>query len=519
MCSKPAASRPTWILVFLALALACAGGDVKPAGGVVRTEWKVASIQAGETLRLGVEATDSDGVPVAFTVSEGSECASVTVSGGVITVVAGTALCEQRIVVTSSTGAVAEVTVHVFDPMVMDIGDGLLIRYVNAFTWQWNDDDSGGTYYISYWHPATGGNGWYPVGSLAWNTWANPSPTIPMVVVKDSLGTGALAAPTDYVEIYNDRGSGGIHDGAMWKPVCPGGYVALGVVTNAGYGKPSLDSVRCVAKGYTTPASIGAWLYDDRNTGATRYLSLWEIDYPDYTSSPDGRAALHAGTTLGCPGWDKTSCDPAIANLLLVPLPITDNADASDLEPRLTGFQELDVSLARYFASIRVPFTLIRNQAPVTAPGRVDWNVHSSPFYTLQREEVYTPIDVIDNRQGTEAVTYTYSIASGFQETESNTFSLEVGLEITAGGDAKFLGSGGSWEVKLSTKLGWEETTSSTYSTSVARIYTFTVPPGKYAEIIQVTTQFRAVSWGGFTFCAPLQGESNIIKYLQYPPG
>jgi hypothetical protein len=403
--------------------------------------------------------------------------------------------------------------------MVMDIGDGLLIKYVNDYTWQWNDDDSGGTYYIAYWHPVSDtADGWYPVGSLARNTWNSPIPTVPMVVVKDSLGTGALAAPTDYVLVYNDVGSGGIHDGSMWKPVCPAGYVALGVVTNRGYGKPSLDAVRCVEASYTTPGTIGNWLYDDRNTGADRYLSLWEIDYPDYTSSPDGRAALHAGTTLGCPGWARTSCDPAIVNLLLVPVPVMTNADASDLEPRLTGYQELDVSKARYFSSVRLPFTLISQQAPASAPDRVEWNVHSSPFYTLQREEVYTPIDIIDHRQGTEPAVYTYSITTGLSATETDRFWQEVGLEVTVGGDASFLGSGGSWEVKLTTKLGWEQTTSSTYAQSVTRDYQFTIPPGEYAEIIQVTTQFRAVSWGGFTFNDPLRGSSNIIKYLQYPP-
>jgi len=515
MCSSPR-SRLTLALALLA---ACGGGgDGQPDGGAIRTELNIASIQAGQSLEIGVKAVDAQGMPVAFTVSGGSACASATASVDAITVVAGSQLCEQRLVLTSNTNVTKEVTVNVFDPMVMDIGDGLLIRYVNAFAWQWNDEDSGGTYFISYWHPvADTGNGWYPVGSLARNTWNTPVPTVPMVVVKDSLGTGALASPTDYVLVYNDAGSGGKHDGSMWKPVCPGGYVALGVVTNSGYGKPALDAVRCVKARYTTPGTIGDWLYDDRNTGADRYLSLWEIDYPSFTSSPDGRAALHAGTSLGCPGWAKTSCDPAIANLLLLPVPVVENSDASDLEPRLTGYQELDVSMARYFSAVRLPFTLIRNQSPVNAPDRVDWNVHNSPFYTLQREEAYTPIDIIDHRQGTVEAVYTYSISTGISDTDTHSFSQEIGLEVTAGGEAKFLGSGGSWEVKLTTKLGWEQSTSSTYAESVTRQYEFRIPPGKYAEIIQVTTQFRAVSWGGFTFGEPLKGRSNVIKYLQYP--
>jgi hypothetical protein len=518
--SRGTASRLAPLAAGLGFLLACAGGggDGKPTGGRIRTAWDVASIEPGETLVIPVAAVDAEGKAVTFTASAEGECASTTASPDAITVVAGDGICEQRIVLTSSTNVTKEVTVNVFDPMVMDIGDGLLIRYVNDYVWQWNDSESEGTYYISYWHPVAGGDGWFPLGSIAWNTWGNPSPTVPMVVAKDSGGTGALAAPIDYAYIYDDSGSGGRYDGSMWKPVCPAGYVALGAVTNSGYGKPPLDAVRCVEASYTTPGTIGAWLYDDRNTGATDYLSLWEIGYPDFTSSPDGRAALHAGTTLGCPGWQKTSCDLAIVNLLLVPVPVMTNGDATDLEPRLTGYQELDVSTARYFSSVRVPFTLIRNQAPVTAPDRVDWNVHASPFYTLQREEVYTPIDVIDHRQGTVEAVYTYSITTGISETDASSFSQEVGLEITAGGSASFLGSGGSWEVKLTTKLGWEQSTSSTYATSTTREYEFRIPPGRYAEIIQVTTQFRAVSWPGFTFCDPLRGSSNIIKYLQYPP-
>ena len=44
-----------------------------------------------------------------------------------------------------------------------------------------------------------------------------------IMVVKVSDDASALAAPTGFWEIWNDRGSGADLDGAVIRPICPNG--------------------------------------------------------------------------------------------------------------------------------------------------------------------------------------------------------------------------------------------------------------------------------------------------------
>ncbi|OHD78629.1 MAG: hypothetical protein A2355_02445 [Spirochaetes bacterium RIFOXYB1_FULL_32_8] len=89
-------------------------------------------------------------------------------------------------------------------------------------------------------------------------------------------------------------------------------------------------------------------------------------------------------------------------------------------------------------------------------------------------------------------------------------------MEVTAEGGASFLGSGGKWSVKLSAKLGWQQQTATTYSFVETKTYNFTVPAQKYAQLLHVTSQFRALdSLGNTVTILPMK--SNSLKYLQYP--
>ncbi len=528
--STRAGARCACVAVLLLLACGGGGGDnAAPSGGAIHTEWNLRSIAAGETATIRADAVDANGNPVAFTGSADGRCATVAVADGVITVTAGSETCEQRIVLTSSTGVTKEVIVQVLDPMAMDIGDGLLVRYLNDYAFKWDSYGSGGSQRISYWHPTEIGDGWYALGSIVRLTWGNVSPSVvPMVAVKDSRGLGLLAAPSSYVKVYDDHDSGATLFGSMWNPVCPAGFKALGTVTNggnsgAGWAPPSLDAIRCVKEGYTIPGNIGARFYTDEGTGAHWFGSAWTIDPPLYT--PDGYAALHAGTFLGCgaegdsSGWQIQSCYPhaGIVNLLLVPMPLTESSDSRGLEPRLTGYAPLDASWPRFSSSVRVPYTLVPNQRSNTEL-QTEWNVHNSPFFTLQREEVYASLMAEDARQNPGPSTWSRTLSTGLSSTDTSTFSQEIGLSITAGGEAKFLGAGGSWEVTLTGKLGWEQATSTTYASSESKTWTFTIPPGKFVQIVQVSTQFRAINSAGQTVGAPLAGGSDVIKYLQYPP-
>lgn len=492
----------------LGVLVGCGGSS---GDGSLRTTKNVTSLIAGASETVGVEALDADGEAQSFTATaKGKGCVTLTDTATGFTVTAGTKLCQEEITVTSPKLSKA-VTVNVYDPQSLDLGGGLLIRYVNQYTSRWDDAGSGGDQDMTFWHPVAPA-GWYALGSYLEASYrdVNAAGDLPMIVVQDSQNAGLLAAPTSYTLIYNDQGSGASRDGSVWLPVCPTGFVALGVVTNSGYSSPSADDVRCVKSSYTAAARVGGRTYTDVGTGASMYLGAFNIEYPTLTTAPDNRTPLLAGTNAAC-GWDASSCSEAVFHLLLVPLELVVNSD-NDAEPKLTSKTPLDTSRARIFSSMRVPFTTVPSVNANT--GMRGWNVANSPFYTLQRVEAYVPIDVIDNSQGTTEAEYTYHIETGYSQTESSRFTESVGLEVTVGGEVGFLGTGGSWEVKVSTQFEWESSSSSTYGETISRDYSFKIPAGAYAEIVQVQTYFTALNALG-TPVSTFGLKSNIIKYLQ----
>ncbi len=495
----------------------------------------------GETSRhsemIQVRAMTNRGGSVPFTAETKGDCISVSSAEDYIKVTAGTELCEQTIMINAEGAKEAKtLKVIVYDPMVMDIGEGLLIRYVNTYTWQWNDAGSGGIFDVTFWHPqADIKNGWYPLGSLIVNHWRDINKNLmdggayPMILVKDSKAAGLLAAPLGYKKVYTDRGSGADRDGSVWKAVCPENFVSFGVITNAGWGEPSRDAIRCVREDFTAKAAIGNQVYRDERTGARDFLSVWDIVYPPDAASLDDRAALLTGVSLGCgpqpsPGasgsarWAKDQCDESLVNMLKVPLPVYTSSE-NMTQPKLTGYEPLKIS-PRYFSSIRVPFTLIPIEYKDAPAARRRTNIEKSPFYYVQREEIYSPINIVNNTQNPNPAEYSYTISTGFAQTESETFSLEVGVEVTAKGGCSFFGTGGGWEVEVSTKFGWEQSVARTYSEVTTRDFTFTVPAFTYAEVLQVTSQFRAIPMNPAVVphSKPFDMNSSIITYLQYPP-
>ena len=211
---------------------------------------------------------------------------------------------------------------------------------------------------------------------------------------------------------------------------------------------------------------------------------------------------------------DPAQCTTSLANILLVPAPILENSE-NNIEPKLTGYTTYDTDTVKFFSSVRIPFTLIPEVRDNL--GMVNYNVTQSPFYKLQRLERYISLVALDNRQSSTATPLTYTAIETFDVTQTDTFSQTIGLSVTVEGGADFLGSGGGWSVTLSTELGWEQSTATSFGESTGTTIEFTVPPGVFAEILQVETLFQAVNRDGIVVGAPLSAGKNTVKYLQYP--
>jgi hypothetical protein len=526
-------------------------GEASIGNGVIDTEYEVLSIKNGptEAKTISVEAVDGLGDPVSFTAAaeDGSEdCVTVSAAPDSITVEGVGHYCEETITLTSATDITKTLAVNVYDSMVMDVGDGLLIKYVNKYSWKWSDRGTGGTENVTFLHPHPDvtADGWYPLGSLLKNNYCDDSGVNcyyypgegpielkrkPMIVVKavdpTALDPPLCDAEGCYTMIWSDAGSGGDYDGSVWKAKCNPGYVAIGVVVNMGYSEPSPEAVRCVREDYTIEAQIVNRFYRDVDTGADWFLSAWEIGDPLVPSLAGSKAPLNVGTVMGCggpgAGWEVDACDDELARLLLTQIPVAERNQPELAKVRLNENGDIVAGDLRYASSVRVPFTLIPNLACGLDADVCKFNVESSPFYRLKRQDSYTEAqssNQLNNALNSEMhVTY----STGFESTHTTEFSQQVGLEITAGGDAKFLGSGGSWEVKLSTQLGWSTSDSNSYSYGTDLTWDFTVPPFTYAVAAQVQTNFLAFSeheLGPVVYSGGLTGKRTGLTWLQYPP-
>ena len=484
---------------------------------IMTTSKSVVSIDFNEDISIDIEsATGSD---VTFTATTEDNCTVLSSDTSSITLTAATDLtdtCTQTITIKADGFYDKNITVNVLDPMTMDIGEGLLIKYVNIYTWKYNDSGSGGDTDVTFWHPdANNTDGWYALGSYIQTNYTNLSVTdvnaYPVIVVKDSKNLDLLRAPTEYTFVWNDGGSGGDHDGSVYIPVCEDGYKAMGAVVGDGYSTPSTDAVRCVREDFTLQGEVGSYIYNDSGNGADRYLSIWGISEPDVNT--DTRIPLGTGTMIASPSHASSGCDLATANLLLIPASVYENSE-NQSEPLLTGYTSYDASKPKYFSSVTVPFTLIPE---ASGSENNDYNVHFSPFYRIQRKEVYASLAAYDNKQSSTATPLSYTTESSFDSEESSSFSQSVGLEVTVEGGVKLLGVGAEISTTISTEFGWEQSTSSSYGTRSSVTAEQSIPAGKFGQMVQVSSTFQAIDMYGNAVGTALSGGSSNIKYLQYP--
>ncbi len=510
-------------------------------GTVIHTSKNIYSIALGDSDSIDVEAVNSSETALTFTATSSSTtCVTVSASTDSISITGGSAICEATVTLTASDNTTKTLTIKVFDEMVMDIGDGLLIKFTNKYTWRYNDDENNADNYIgAFWQPNLSedtthkytNDGWYAVGSYFQGLPSSSdynnliSTNHPMVLIKDSKNAGLLAAPTSYTQRWHNHGSGGMYDGAVWKPVCPTGFVALGDVTGVEDDTPDTKAMRCIDESYTVEGSIGSRVYDNYGGWDDTELSIYQIVSPSSVTKPvdEDRMVLPAGTFVGCTSYDVNTCDTDTVHVLLIPVPVVEKSE-NVYEPKLTDYQpfEGDPNRPKFFSRVRLPFTLIPSLYPevdtsVGGSVTIDYLVNNSPFCYLQRQETYKSLNVADNRQNSETGTLSYSMTESFSQTDTDTFSQKVGLKITVGGEASLFGSGGEWKVELSTEFQWTQSTATTFGTSTTTSSSFTVPAGVYAQVIQVITQFQAVLVNGSAVGAPMAGGQNTVKYLQYP--
>lgn len=168
------------------------------------------------------------------------------------------------------------------EPRILEAKD-LRISFTVNYTFIWSDRGSGARKNGAFWRPLL--KDYYSLGDHCVGHYGAVNEIAPMVYdVNGSLGS-ALRKPTNYTQVWTDKGSGADLMGAMWRPIPPNGYVAMGLVCTERWNKPSLDVVRCIRKDLVIAAHVGDLIWNDRSSGADQDFSAWKIRAPNSTAS------------------------------------------------------------------------------------------------------------------------------------------------------------------------------------------------------------------------------------------
>jgi hypothetical protein len=359
-----------------------------------------------------------------------------------------------------------------------DYGD-LRITMTADYGWVWDDTGTGARRSVCLWTPTSQGN-LSPLGDYAEPRGyfeINGNKRASLLVGQNPNtrpSKSAVARPTDYTRIWIDNGSGGKHDGAVWRPVAPTGYVALGDVGCYGYGKPSLTKMWCVREdlvGYGKFLATSAW--DDGGSGATQSVSMWAVQTD--TVGVDGSANIpvmadtfRAQSNYSRPGGEA-------ARVLLLPV----GKDYKQFDTHIPTVQANNLPIkGQQFSN--------QEQCKVTLPFHCYFSpTHQpsldnirNPFLTITRSIAWYVEGVWGNATPS-AVNKSSTVKYGVTNTKSEEMTHSVGVEITASYGVELA----SASVSLNYQFTYNTSSSFTEYTEKEDTQAFEVDP-YYAKVL-----------------------------------
>ncbi|RON83088.1 Vps62-related protein [Pseudomonas fluorescens] len=265
--------------------------------------------------------------------------------------------------------------------------DNLLINFTTEFLRVWDTRGSRAKP-AAFWRPTPAADvlpGYFPLGDVASDDHSNITGRHVVAVVceapspsTDSSRGKALRPPADYELIWKSAGSGSHREGAIWRPVPPEGYVALGSVCSDGYEKPSFNAVRCVRADLVSGSGLSEPVWNDKDSGALQRIGTWSAIPPSASSN---EIVLAPGTFVGWNSHSRPASFQVYSLRIQIPLQFNPRPAAPVLEgasPASLPVLEKSTHTARlpWFA-VKDPLLSRREQ------------LRESPFYVLQRTDQY----------------------------------------------------------------------------------------------------------------------------------
>lgn len=317
------------------------------------------------------------------------------------------------------------------------------------------------------------GSYWHPIppagyralGSLGFAGYGDPNNNWALCVKEANPGSGAFRNPTGYDLIWADHGSGADDDGSCWRPRAPAGYVALGDVFQRGYDPPSVEDVVCVRQDLAVRGVLGNFIWDDSGTGSDRDFGSWEI--VTAKNYTDGsKIALAANTFFGVDSHSKPN---PIVYTLSLPVPVVKKP--SPQKPALASRERPPATDPIIDRIVTVPFTaVLDDELPL------QWKLTKSPFYDVERWVNYDLVLFNDNNTGSSQKS-SQQVATGVTNEQSETFETRTGISVTYESGVEVGGVSSKVSSTLSLELGFSTTTSvSTFKSTTYTVEMETLP-------------------------------------------
>lgn len=265
--------------------------------------------------------------------------------------------------------------------------DNLLINFTTEFLRIWDTLGSRAKP-AAFWRPTPAADmlpGYFPLGDVVNDDYDDITGRNVVAVVCEAEGPSAdpakgkaLRRPDDYELIWKDSGSRSKKDGAIWRPIAPEGYVALGSVCSNGHEKPSFNAVRCVRADLVIASGLSVPVWSDKGSGARQSVSTWSAVPP---SAQSDEINLAPGTFVGIKSYSTPSDFLVYSLRIQIPLEGKSRPSAPVLNGVTPPFEQM---CERITQTARLPWFVVKD--PSLSPREQPRN---SPFYSLQRTDYY----------------------------------------------------------------------------------------------------------------------------------
>ncbi|MEW2530329.1 Vps62-related protein [Streptomyces sp. NPDC047071] len=400
--------------------------------------------------------------------------------------------------------------------------EALDIAVTSRFHVTWDDDGSGARADVTFHAPL------YPSlldHALGWRFIAHTARPVQTNLDRQHVAILArgvdsademLKPPVDFELIWRDKGSGARQNGSLWRPVPPEGYVALSDVCVRGWDKPTGSVISCVRKtpvkgrSYVREAEVGAWIWDDRGSGADTDVSVWKVTAPHYPSDSTERLILDLDAFAAHDSHSRPEHPVYVLDLpaLIVkqdppPVPVLTSHHAPEEE-----------TLPVTDRQVTVPCTVIKD--PSKSP---DWQALNSPFYTLERRVSYFRQMFRNNANGTSPQEDTQSITTGVSKEKSEEFSSRTSVSVTASTGIQLKAFSASVETNVTVETGYSSRYGVTVFQEESRSWGMVTPPHSSCALWSPRHEIRAIRKNGEVIGGQggLKFDENLRISGEYP--